>query len=327
MTELEYLAGESVLVTGATGMIGRALVDKLMSAPFLIEVYASGRNPARADEIISRYDGKPNFHYFTYDVTMPLDCDRTFDYIFHCAGNAGPSFFMKEPVEVITANICGVVNLLEYGRRHYMKRFLYVSSGEVYGDGNTRMWNENDAGKLDFFGLRSCYPSAKRTAETLCKAYCEEYGLDVVVARLCHVYGPSFKEQEDRVFAQFIRNAVEGGEIVMKSAGNQIRSWLFIDDCISALLTLMFRGEKGEAYNVANEDSTASIREMAEVVAELSGSAIVFENTSDQEKKADWSRRVSLYNTSKIRKLGWKPVYGIKEGLNKTIIKRRNSQI
>ena len=225
----EKLSGCNILVTGATGLIGGCLVETLMMNPRRdYHVYASGRNEERARQRFREFADDVTFHFVRYDVLEPLDSDVGFDYIIHAASNGSPNFFAQKPVEVMKSNLYGVSNLLDYGLAHGMKRLLFVSSGEVYGEGDGRVFTEDYSGYVDCTKPRSCYPSSKRAAETLCASYVAEYGADVVIARPCHTYGPHFTEQDNRVYAQFIRNVLRGENIVMKSTGEQFRSWCYV---------------------------------------------------------------------------------------------------
>lgn len=314
------LSGCNILITGATGLIGGCLVETLMMNPKRdYQVYASGRNQARAMERFKDFSNDESLHFIKYDVIEPLDSDIRFDYIIHAASNGSPNFFAQKPVEVMKSNLYGLVNLMEYGLAHGMKRMLYVSSGEVYGEGDGRVFTEDYSGYVDCTKPRSCYPSSKRAAETLCVSYVEEYGADVVIARPCHVYGPHFTEQDNRVYAQFIRNVLRGEDIVMKSTGEQFRSWCYVVDCVSALLHILLKGKCGEAYNIADEKSNISIRELAETIAEIGSQNIVTNAPNTDEKKGFNVVTKSVFSTRKLEYLGWKSICSIKEGLQHTI--------
>lgn len=316
----EKLSGANILVTGATGLIGGCLVEALMMNPRRdYHVYASGRNEKRARLRFQDYADSSDFHFVKYDVMQPLQIDVRFDYIIHAASNASPNFFAQKPVEVIKSNIDGVANLMEYGLKQGMKRFLYVSSGEVYGEGDGREFTEDFSGYVNCATPRACYPSSKRAAETLCVSYVAEYGADVVIARPCHVYGPYFTEQDNRVYAQFIRNILRGEDIVMKSTGEQFRSWCYVVDCVSALLHILLKGECGEAYNVADENSNISIRNLAELIASIGGRNVIIESPSVIEKRGYNVVTKSVFSTDKLKMLGWKATTNIKEGLINTI--------
>ena len=316
----EKLSGANILVTGATGLIGGCLVETLMMNPNLdYNVYAFGRNEERARTRFKDIANDMAFHFVKYDVMQPLQSDIRFDYIIHAASNASPNFFTQKPVEVIKSNIDGVANLMEYGLAHGMKRFLYVSSGEVYGEGDGRVFKEDYSGYVNPTSSRSCYPSSKRAAETLCVSYEAEYGADVVIARPCHTYGPHFTEQDNRVYAQFIRNVLRGEDIVMKSTGEQFRSWCYVVDCVSALLHILLKGESGEAYNIADADSNISIRELAETIAAIGGRKVVIDLPDVDEKRGFNPVTKSIFSTDKLESLGWKPKNHISTGMNNTI--------
>ena len=316
----EKLSGTRILVTGATGLIGGCLVEALMMNPHRdYEVYASGRNEERARKRFKDFADDAAFHFVLYDVMLPLQSDVSFDYIIHAASNASPNFFAQKPVEVIKSNIDGVANLMEYGLGHGMQRFLYVSSGEVYGEGDGRVFWEDYSGYVDCTKPRSCYPSSKRAAETLCVSYAAEYGADVVIARPCHVYGPHFTEQDNRVYAQFIRNVLRGEDIVMKSTGEQFRSWCYVVDCVSALLYILLKGECGEAYNIADADSNISIRELADMIARIGGKKVVIDVPDADEKKGFNVVTKSVFSTDKLERLGWRAQIDFQYGIVNTI--------
>lgn len=316
----EKLSGTNILVTGATGLIGGCLVETLMMNPRRdYHVYASGRDETRARERFNDYFDDNGFHFVRYDVMVPLQNDVSYDYIIHAASNGSPNFFAQKPVEVMKSNFYGVANLMEYGLAHGMKRLLYVSSGEVYGEGNGCIFTEDYSGYVDCTKPRSCYPSSKRAAETLCVSYAAEYGVDVVIARPCHIYGPHFTEQDNRVYAQFIRNVLCGEDIVMKSTGEQFRSWCYVVDVISALLFILLKGECGEAYNIADTNSNISIRELAEMVAQIGDRKVVFDLPNADEKKGFNPVRKSVFSTDKLFSLGWVAQMSIQRGIEHTI--------
>lgn len=300
----EKMDGCNILVTGATGLIGACLVEILMRRKHDYNIYAAGRNEKRAKKRFTKFSDEPTFHFLNYDVCSELHADVDFHYIIHAASNASPVFFKNNPVEVMKANVYGVANLMEYGRRHQMRRFLYVSTGEIYGEGN-RVFSENDCGHLECTTPRACYPSSKRAAEMLCVSYVEEYGVDAVIARPCHTYGPHFTESDNRVFCQFVRNVLQGEDIVMKSDGSQMRSWCYVVDCSLALLYILLKGENGNAYNVADPTSVFTIRQLAEAIADAEGRRVVFSNPSDAERKAFTNISHAVFDTAKLQALGW----------------------
>ena len=316
----DKLSGCNILVTGGTGLIGSCLVDNLMMNPYKdYQVFAMGRNQNRATSRFNRFNDDPTFHFLLGDVTEPLRSDTPFHYIIHAASNGSPYFFVNNPVEVMKSNLNGVSTLIEYGLRHDLKRFLYVSSGEVYGVNEAKVLDENSYGYVDILNIRSCYPSSKRAAETLAMCYAGEYGADVVVARPCHIFGPYFTESDNRVYAQFIRNVLNDQDIIMKSEGTQYRSWCYVKDCVNALLYVLLKGKSGEAYNIADKNSVVTIRELAEMIAHFAGRKVVMQLPTDYEKKEFTSIKRAVFDTSKIEALGWFVHGTMEEKIRETI--------
>lgn len=328
----DRIEGKNVLVTGATGLIGGCIVEVLMTHGN-IHVYAAVRDETRAHARFGDYSRSPFFHFIRYDVSRPLSADTTFHYIIHAASGASPAAFATTPVEVIKANIYGTANLLEYGIHHGMQRLLYISSGEVYGEGGAtedtplgKAFTETDSGYVNCASLRACYPSSKRTAETLCMAYGDEYDADTIIARPCHVYGPGFTPSDNRVYAQFIRNVLRGEDIIMKSDGSQFRSWCYVVDCTRALLYVMLKGKRGEAYNIADPSSNVSIRQLAMMIASAAGKKVVIQLPDDSESKGYNVVSKSIFSTAKVEALGWQIHGKMSEKLSKTVAKAHFSK-
>lgn len=310
----------NILIAGASGLIGSCLVEVLMERKEKdYEVFALGRNQKRMQSLFEKYLSDDSFHILIGDVTHHLKCSHSFHYIIHAASGAAPSFFSNCPVEVMMANILGVSNLIEYGRNHDLRRFLYISSGEVYGEGDGRVFTEDYSGYVDSTNPRSCYPSSKRAAETLCVSYSAEYNVDVVIARPCHIYGPHFTESDNRVYAQFIRNVLNDEDIVMKSAGDQFRSWCYVVDCVSALLYILLKGEKGNAYNIADSNSNVTIKQLAELIAKIGNKRVVIDIPSDNEKRGFNVVTKSIYSINKLSKLGFCVSSTLENGFYRTI--------
>ena len=331
--DLGRLRDRTILGIGATGLIGSCIIDVVMQNPQrCYQVVASGRNRERAKRKFAAYWEMEGFAFAEIDVTLPMRDNllgEAFgnayeqlqhpDYIIDAASNASPNFFRQKPVEVMKANINGVSNLLEYGLDYGMKRMVYISSGEIYGEGDGSEFTEKSSGYVDCASVRACYPSSKRAAETLCMSYGEEYGADVVIARLSHTYGPGFTESDNRVYAQFIRNVLNGEDIVLKSKGEAYRSWLYVVDAAHAILRLLLDGEKGNAYNVAHSESNISIRQLAELIAGKAHRKVVFDIPDDALQGNTTPITKATFNTDKLKALGWKPLFGVEEGFDHTI--------
>lgn len=296
----------NILITGATGLLGECLTDVLMShTEGNIHVWACGRNDERAKRIFSRFSSNSRFHYVHWDVMQPLSTTEDFHYVIHAASSASPRFFATQPVETILSNILGIRNLMDYGIKHNMRRLLFVSTGEVYGEGDGRYFTEDYSGYVDSLSARSCYPAGKRVAETLCASYAEEYGVDFVVARPCHIYGPHFAPHDNRVYAQFIKNIINGEDIIMKSYGSQYRSWCYVADAVSALLYILLKGEPHNAYNVADPTSEKTIRELAEIIAGIGQRKVIVQLPEESKQKGYNPVTKSLFCVDKLKSLGW----------------------
>lgn len=316
------LRNKSILITGASGLICSAFIDLLMrynKQGVTIKIYAMSRNEKYARKRFESYWENPLFTFICHDVIEPLSLDITLDYIIHGASNASPKRYATDPVGTMKSNLWGVANLLELAKEK-KARLLYISSGEVYGEGNGTDFTEIYSGYVNCLNSRACYPSSKRASETLCVSYKEQYGVDVVMARPCHVYGSDI-DRDDRAFAQFLRKVRNGKNVVMKSEGGQVRSYCYVEDCASALLYILLRGENGEAYNIANRDSVVSIKELAEMIARLGGVHVVFDIPSSQEAMGYSTVQRAVLNPSKLEHLGWQPRISLEEALKNYIIR------
>lgn len=318
-TAIDYskLNNKKVLVTGATGLIGKALIDYLLTINDSIVVYAAGRSE---ESFNARFDKRDNLLYFNYDLEKPLDTDIHFDYIIHAASNADPKMFATDPVGTMTSNFTGTYNLLEYARKTGTERLLFVSSGEVYGqwDGKCDAFTEDYSGYVNFTEARGCYPSGKRAAENLCVCYKAQYGVDTVIVRPSHTYGPTQLRRDSRAMSEFFTKATDGEDIVLKSRGLPVRSYTCVFDCVSGIVTALLKGESGEAYNIANKDSVVSIALLAEKIAACAGRRVIFD--IPEGGTAGGSNIVrGVLDGGKLEGIGWTPVYDIDEGIKITL--------
>ena len=321
---IDSLYGKSILITGATGMICSAVAEVLLylnkEKNAKIHIILASRNKDRLQKRFYCFEEGKDYSFCHYDATSATPLDIKADYIIHGASNADPGKFAKEPVETMLANIIGLNTLLKSATNNNAKRLLYISSSEVYGrKEEKRPYKEYDYGFVDILNPRASYPSSKRAAETLCSAYSAEYGLDTVIVRPGHIYGPTITDSDSRASAQFTRKAKAGEDIVMKSAGSQLRSYCYTLDCASAILTVLINGKCEEAYNISNSNSIVTIREIAESLAKAGKVNIVFENPSDYEQKSYNLMENSSLESSKLEGLGWKACFDISMGAIRTL--------
>lgn len=321
-TNLDYnkLNNKSILVTGSTGLIGKALVDYILllsdKLNLNLKVYAASRNE---EGFNARFSKKENLFYFNYNIEKPLDTAIHFDFIIHAASNADPKMFARDPVGTMISNFKGAYDLLEYAKNNRTERFLFVSSGEVYGqwDGKCDAFDENYSGYVNFTESRGCYPSGKRAAENLVVCYKEQYGVDGVIVRLSHTFGPTQLKRDSRAMSEFFTLATEGKDIVLKSLGLPVRSYTCVFDCVSGIITALLNGESGQAYNIANKKSIASIADLAERIASCAGKKVVFDIPEGGTKGGSSIVRGVLDGT-KLESIGWVPVYDIEKGVKET---------
>jgi len=311
------LSGKSFLITGANGLIGSYLVDYLDFVG--ANVYAMSRS---IEKLKKRFQNKTNVKLIEQDLNEPINIDIAFDYVIHTASNSHPLAFSKDPVGTMKTNLFGTINLLEHIKNRGGK-FLYLSSGEVYGNNIDHDFTEEDLGIVDTKIARSCYPESKRAAETLCVSYNAQYGVDVNVTRLCYVYGPTITDDNSRADAQFLRNALDNKDIIMKSKGEQKRTYCYVADAVSALLYILLNGENAQVYNIANPNSIVSVAQYAKTLADIAKVNLKFELPDEVEAKGYSKQADSILSAQKLINLGWEPLYNIEQGLNNTIkIKR-----
>lgn len=322
VSDMKVLQGKSILITGVTGLIGSAVADMLLEAnesmDLRMEVWLASRNSRKVSERFKYWENKYNTVY--YDALEKFVFEGHLDYIIHCASPAHPHLYASKPVETLMANVMGTNSLLEYARNSKIKRFLYVSSSEIYGNkAECSPYKENEYSYVDILNPRACYPSGKRAAETLCAAYTKEYDVDTVIVRPGHVYGPTITEGDTRAHAQFVRDVINNRDIVMKSEGLQLRSYCHVYDCVTAMLTVLLYGKKGSAYNISNRDSVVTIKQFAEMNASLTGLKVVYDVPKKEESAGYNMMTCSALNADKLYGLGWRGLYDLREGVSNTI--------
>lgn len=319
----EKLKNKTILVTGATGMIGSFLVDTLMylnaHSMSNVKVIACGRNFKRVAEHFSHYVGDKYFSILQQDVRTPFHIDEDIDYVIHCASNAHPVAYAEDPVGTMTTNFVGTKNILDLCLEKGAE-LLFLSTFNVYGKnrGDVTAFTEKYTGNLKIES-RSCYPESKRSSETLCHCYAAQYGVGFKIARLCRVFGPTMIDNDSKASAQFFRNAIEGKDIVLKSNGQQNYSYAYTPDVVSAILFILVNGENNETYNIANSMCNVHLSEFANLIAELSGTSVVFDVQNNLEQKGSMNSTYDLMDYSKLQLLGWKPLYSLQEAVERTL--------
>lgn len=306
----EELKSCKVLITGATGLIGQAIVKRLLN--FGVEVIAVVRSMEKANNI---FGNDEKLSYIVSDVTEMDVKEYDVDYIIHAASNTSSKAFINDPVGVINTAIEGTKRTLEIARLSNVEGYVYLSSMEVYGTPTTdEKIDEMHSTDLNTMAPRSAYPESKRMCESLCTSYASQYGVPAKVTRLTQTFGPGVQYNDGRVFAEFARCALEGRDIVLHTKGETKRSYLYTEDAVDAILTVLLRGSTREAYNAANEKAYCSIYEMAELVAkECAGGRIKVVVEESDITSFGYAPTLHMnLDTSKLRKLGWEPVTSLK---------------
>lgn len=317
---------KTVFVTGATGLIGSMIVKTLLEANRTlgkqINVVAYIRNSQKAQAVFEDYLDE-SLEFCIGDICSPIIYDGSIDYIVHSASATSSKYFVEYPVETIDTAINGTMNVLNFARRKEIQGFLYLSSLEIYGKLDvTEAISENDCGYIDFLNVRSSYSEGKRMVECICASYAKEYHLPVKIARLTQTFGAGVDYQDSRVFAEFIRCVIEEKDIVLHTTGETVRNYCYLADAVRALLLILEKGNTGEAYNVANKDTTCSIVEMAHIVAALNlnhTTNVCFDIEEDLSKHGYNPTMIAYLNTEKIESLGWKPTVGLTEMFRRTM--------
>lgn len=317
-----FLTNKTIFVTGATGLIGSCVSEMLLSIvkknKLNTHILLGSRQQKSLKERFSYWEG--SYFPVNYNAVTPELPKEIFDIVFHCASNSHPQAYSKYPVETSMINVQGTANILNKLAREGLGRMVYVSSSEVYGRRESKVpYQEDDCFPIDSMDPRSCYPISKRLAENLCACYAAEYGVQSVIVRPGHIYGPTQTDTDSRAHAQFTRAAAKGLPVTMKSKGKQFRSYCYVVDCASAMIYVALYGKCGEAYNIANPESDCTIAELATTVAKVAGVKLVQEEASSDEKKGYARMDNSALNSKKLRDLGWKGSFTLERGVRRTI--------
>ena len=308
--DISICNGKTILVTGATGLIGQALVKSLLKKYHNSKVIGVVRNEEKAKEIFLEYMGA-NLEFIVSDISTLKTQHLGVNYIIHGASQTASKAFVNEPVETIMTAVNGTTNMLEFARMNPVDSFVYLSSMEVYGtpERDERIDELYSAG-INTMNIRACYPESKRICENLCASYSSEYGVPARVVRLTQTFGPGVQYDDGRVFAEFARCVIENRNIILNTKGDTKRNYLYIEDAVSAILTVLCHGKDGEAYNAANEETYCSIYEMACLVAEKCASGKISVEVNEAKDISKFGYAPTLYmnlDTSKLKALGWNP--------------------
>jgi nucleoside-diphosphate-sugar epimerase len=251
-----------------------------------------------------------------HDVSIPFNSSVKFDYIIHAAASTQPSDHSQRPIEIIKSTVFGAINLLDYAREAGSKKFLYISSSAIYGNENMARQDirEDYYGHINCAAVASAYAESKRIAECLCNCYNSEYKLNALIARPGYVFGIDNTKENSRAEMQFMNTVIKHKNIILKTAANQIRTYSYLFDTVIGLLYILLLGDIGESYNIANNNSAISIREFAQSLADITGTALEFENPDDERNVNTELYGNGILNIEKLEALGYRQKFDIKSG-------------
>ena len=326
----EKFAGSKILLSGASGLIGSILVDVLLeknaSEGLGCTVYALCRDMERAKNRFSEHSRSEGLVLVRHDVRLAFTQEEReqfgkLDYVLHLASHTHPAQYASDPVGTIATNIIGVSNMLDLAADSSAVRFVFTSSNEVYGEnrGDVELFDEDYCGYINCNTLRAGYPESKRCSEALCQAYKAQKGLDFVILRFTRSYGPTLRMTCSKALSDFIRKGVAGEDIVLKSSGTQLFSYLYAADSASGLFTALLLGESGQAYNVADERSDIMLKDLAGIIASISGKQVLYEISGSLAAQGFSPVTKARLDGRKLAALGWTPRFDIQSGLERTI--------
>lgn len=319
---LNELYDKSIMITGASGMIGSYFVYTLMK---LNECYGADikiiplvRN---IDKLNSQVRNNDNVHPIVQDVTDNIYYDGDIDYIIHAASPASPKIMKEKPVETNFANTIGTANTLLLAKDKNVEGYLFISSREIYGKplDNQEYFTEDSFGHIDQLVPRNAYAEGKKAAENMCVGFNQEYGVNTKIVRLAHTYGPGMSIHDGRVQADFLKNLVNGENIVLKSDGSSIRTYTYIADAVNAMFKILLKSNE-MVYNVSDERNEVSIRQLAEIIADIPSEKLeLIFDIEDDEGQGYAPFKFGMLSSQKIRdELNWQAKYSVKEGFKRT---------
>ncbi len=317
--------GKSFLVTGAGGFLGNYIV--LLLRHLNKHVLKKKLKAVLLDNFVTGYEQQiisdENLTFRKHDVTQPFQTDQPIDYLIHAAGIASPVYYTKFPIETMDVGTIGTRNMLELAREKKVKSFLFTSSSEVYGDPDNKHvpTREEYRGNVSVTGPRACYDESKRFGETMCETFWNVYGVPVKMVRPFNVYGPGIRPDDYRVLPNFIEHALRKEPLPIHGDGRNTRSFCYINDAIEMLFRVLFSKASGESFNIGNPEKEISVEELAKQVAAVMPYPVKIVHIDPPHavySKSDPKRRCP--DISKIKRItGFKPKYGLKEGLTRTV--------
>lgn len=318
---------KNILITGANGILASYMVMTLLHLNKKFKkkckVYALVRNIKKAEIKFKNFMFDKNLIFIEQDVCEKISIGDELHYVIHAASQASPKYYLIDPVGTLNANVIGTNNILELCKEKNVLSILFFSTGEVYGEvpENKIPTKEQDFGYIDCTNIRSCYSESKRLGETMCISWFVQYGVPAKIVRPFHTYGPGIELNDGRVFSDFIKNILNNENIEMKSDGKARRVFCYISDATYGFFKILLEGKNGEAYNLGNPEAEVSIVELAKKLAEIypEKNLKVIEVEQNNPNYLNSEIKRNCPSIDKIKKIGWNPKVGIKDGFKRTI--------
>lgn len=315
---LGRLRNSSIIVTGATGLIGSMFVKCICTLGIGVKFILPVRNVEKAKEIFDTQKEAVTIvraDLCSYFKTLQTECD----YIIHCASPTDGKYISSHPADTFLLAIESTKDILDYSRRAHVKGVVYVSSIEYYGQiYDSRPVTEDVTGYLDHASPRSSYGLGKQAAEFLCYSYAAEYGVSVKTARLTQTFGAGISVTDNRVFAQFARSVINNQDIVLHTEGLSAKPYCYTTDVVSALVYILLKGESGEAYNVATPGTYVTIRQLAEMFRQEINPGVEVVVQPMQDAGYAPVTTVNL-DSRKLQSLGWTPCHDLHDMIKRTV--------
>ncbi len=304
-----------ILVTGGVGFIGSAFVRLLLNS----ESFPVGLSPVVVDKLtyagdlarLQGFEGK--YKFYKTDICDKKNIETIFkrekpDIVVNFAAETHVDRSINDASAFIETNVRGVHVLLEASRKYKIKRFCQISTDEVYGDIRQGRFNE-------CFPLKpnSPYAASKAAADLLIKSYIRTYNFPALIVRPCNNYGPW--QYPEKLIPVVINNAIRNRRVPVYAKGQNVREWLYVSDCVEAILFLLNNAKAGEVYNIGSGHHEKNIDMVRQLLSMLKKPFSLIKFVKD---RPGHDFRYSL-DSSRIRKLGWKPKIDFSSGLQNTV--------
>ena len=302
---------EKILITGGAGFIGshlcKALISKNKSVICLDNLYSGSIKNIK--ELLNN----PNFTFIEHDIVEPIEL-KNIKEIYNLACPASPVSYQLNPIDTIKTCTVGVVNMLDLAKSNNAK-ILQASTSEIYGDPLVHPQDEEYYGNVNTTGPRSCYDEGKRCAETLFSDYKRVYNLDIKIVRIFNTYGPNMMINDGRVISNFIVQSLLEKNLTINGNGSQSRSFMYVDDLIDGLISVMSLEQYLGPVNIGNPEEI-TIKKLAFEILSISNSSsgLIFNNLPEDDPKRRKPDIGKVQNAIK-----WRPKIPLRDGLIKTI--------